>query len=135
MNEITDASSMAVPGLWLMMLKSFGMLCIVLAILAAILFVFKQLTERRKGRINKNLIAHIASFHIGPKEKLMLIDAAGKKLLIGITPQRINTLAEYETAGPEAPLPEGADESFRGILERVNKRPEIAEGDGVKDAE
>lgn len=122
MNEIADASSAAVPGLWLMMLKSFGMLCIVLAFLALILFIFKKMTERKQGRINKNLITHIASFHISPKEKLMLIDAAGKKLLIGITQQTINTLAEFSAADEEKLLNEETNGNFRGIFEKLQEK-------------
>ncbi len=120
MNDVVTASTAVVPGFWMMMLKSIGMLCVVLAILAGLLFLFKLLAERRTGRTSKNHIHLLSSFHISPKEKLMLIDVVGEKLLIGVTQNTINTLAVIDN--PEAF--ESVDEQnnppgFKSILDKL----------------
>ena len=120
MNEMVTASTGAIPGFWVMMLKSIGMLCIVLAVLAGILFIFRQFTERRTGRINKRFISLITSFHLGPKEKLMLVDVLGKKILLGVTQQNINTLAVLDDVGDLAVPDEKPDADFKGVLEKIS---------------
>ncbi len=127
MNEVVTASTTVVPGFWLMMLKSIGMLCIVLAVFAGILFIFRQFSERRSGRINKQFISLIASFHIGPKEKLMLVEVLGKKILLGVTQQSINTLAVLDDAGELKLTEEKPDADFKGVLEKLSWAPEAAD--------
>ncbi len=129
MNEMVTASTAAVPGFWLMMLKSIGMLCVVLAFLAGILFVFRQLTERSSGRINKRFINLIASFHISPKEKLMLVDVVGKKILIGVTQQTINTLAVLDDAGELNTSGEKPEGGFEGVLEKISFSSDSVSGE------
>ena len=129
MNEMVAASTGAVPGFGLMMLKSIGMLCIVLAVLAVVLFIFRQFTERRSGRINKRFINLVTSFHIGPKEKLMLVDVIGKKILLGVTPQSINTLAIIDDDGELNSPDEKPDADFKGVLDKLSWSPEaLSEG-------
>ncbi len=120
MNEMVTATTGTVPGFWLMMLKSIGMLCFVLAVLAGILFIFRQLTERRTGRINKRFINLVTSFHIGPKEKLMLVDVVGKKILLGVTQHSINTLAVLDDSCDLDLVDEKPDSNFKGLLEKIS---------------
>jgi len=120
MNEMVTASTGTIPGFWIMMLKSIGMLCVVLAVLAGILFIFRQFTERRTGRINKRFISLMTSFHLGPKEKLMLVDVLGKKILLGVTQQTINTLAVLDDVGEFDVPEEKPDADFKGVLEKIS---------------
>lgn len=118
MNEVATVSTGAVPGFWLMMMKSIGMLCIVIAVLVGVLYLVKHLTEKRGGSLNKNLIQLLSSFHVSPKEKVMLLDVVGKKILIGVTQQTINCLAVIEDGSIEKP-PVKTGEDFQGILEKT----------------
>ena len=118
MNEVASVSTAAVPGFWLMMLKSMGMLCIVIAVLVGVLFLVRHLTEKRGGKMNKSLIQLLASFHVAPKEKVMLLDVVGKKILIGVTQQTINCLAVIEDDKVATTI-EKPGEDFQGILEKT----------------
>lgn len=129
MNEVAAVSTTAVPSVWLMMLKSFGMLCIVIAVLVGVLFLVKHLTEKRGGKMNKSLIQLLSSFHVAPKEKVMLLDVVGKKILIGVTQQSINCLAIIEDDAMKTP-PESSGSSFQGILEKTS----VSQLSGAEDA-
>lgn len=133
MNEIGSIASGAVPGFWLMMLKSIGMLCVVIAFLVGVLYVIKKFSETRSGRMNKSLIKMLGSFHIGPKERLMLIDVMEKKILIGVTQHSINCLAIIDgTGGMKAPSGE-TESSFEGLMQKFSKSPLPDAEEGVSD--
>lgn len=116
-----------VPDFWLMMLKSIGMLCVVLAALVCLLMVIRRLSSIRSGGEDKKLIRHLASFHISPKERLMLMDVKGKQVLLGVSQTAINTLVTFddddatETASEKVP-----DNLFKGFFNRAYRK-QIAE--------
>lgn len=120
MNEVASVSTVAVPGFWLMMLKSIGMLCIVIALLIGVLFIVRHFTEKRGGKINKSLIQLLASFHVAPKEQVMLLDVMGRKILIGVTQQSINCLAVLDDAGGVKAAEEKPEGDFKGMLEKIS---------------
>ncbi len=125
MNEIASVPTavvptVGVPDFWFMMLKSIGMLCIVIALLIGVLFIFKQITEKRGGKINKNLIKLLSSLHVAPKERVMLLDVMGKKILIGVTQQSINCLAVLDGAGGIEAVEDKPDSGFKEILEKTS---------------
>ncbi len=120
MNEIASVSTAAVPGFWLMMLKSIGMLCIVIAFLIGVLFIFKKITEKQGGKINKNLIKLLSSIHVAPKERVMLLDVMGKKILIGVTQQSINSLAVFDDAGGIEVAEDKPDSHFKEVLDKTS---------------
>lgn len=128
MNEVASVQTVAVPGFWLMMLKSIGMLCIVIALLVGVLFIVRQLTEKRGSKLNKNLIGLLASFHVAPKEKVMLLDVMDRKILIGVTQQSINCLAIFDEADGLKPSDEKTGSGFQGMLETVSQR-QLAESE------
>lgn len=121
MNEIAAGSAVAVPGFWVMMLKSLGMLCVVLAVLIGVLFMIKRLANSRGQGSDKNLIRMLSSFHVTPKERLLLMDVMGKKILIGVTQHNISRLAIFEDS--EVPEAEDTppDSLFKGILTKMSR--------------
>ena len=103
MNPMDTASSAAVmPDLWITMLKSGVMLCIVLAVLFLVLYWMKRFLSGQSGIRGQGIIKQIASLHLAPKEKVVLLDVLGQKILIGITSNSINCLSTIEA---EADLP------------------------------
>ncbi len=120
MNEIASVSTVAVPGFWIMMLKSIGMLCVVIALLLGVLFIIKQVTEKRGGQNNKSLIKLLASFHVAPKERVMLLDVMGRNILIGVTQQTINCLAVLDDGGGIEAPEEKPDSDFKEILDKTS---------------
>jgi len=98
MNPLDTAVPTAVmPDLWMTLLKSGMMLCIVLAVLFGVLYWMKRLLAGQSRFQGQGVIRQIASHHLAPKEKVVLLDVLGEKILIGITSQSISCLAKIES--------------------------------------
>ena len=95
LNGLAEASDMVYqPDLWGAGLKTLAMLCIVLGILILVLFLLKRLSYLKQGRGHGQLIRVLSSYHMTPKERIALIDVAGQKMVIGMTPGSITCLAQ-----------------------------------------
>ncbi len=90
LNAVTPA--VVEPDLWLTLLKSFGMLSLVIGILIVFLYIIKRLSLLGGLPSEKNLIKMLASYNIAPRERIVLMDVLGEKVLLGVTPQNINCL-------------------------------------------
>ncbi|MFH2065747.1 MAG: flagellar biosynthetic protein FliO [Pseudomonadota bacterium] len=98
MNPMDPSTSVAVmPDLWITMLKSGIMLCIVLAVLFLVLYWMKKILSGQSSFRGQGMIRQIASLHLAPKEKVVLLEVLGRKILIGITSNSINCLSTIET--------------------------------------
>jgi flagellar protein FliO/FliZ len=115
------------PDLWGAGIKTLAMLCIVIGILILVLFLVKRFLFLREGPWQGQLIRVLSSYHVTPKERIALIDVAGEKMVIGITPGNITCLAKIDK--PEAlaqiervkPLGRGSG-GFRKVLDIVSRR-------------
>lgn len=94
MNTINaEPQAVLAPDLWLTLLKSVAMLCVVLGILIGLLLLMKRFLDSRGSHAERGIIKVLASYYIAPKERIMLIEVLGERILIGVTPQSINRLA------------------------------------------
>lgn len=62
----------------------------------AIIFVLAYLLK--KTRIVKNSVGKLAvenSLYIGPKQKILLVRAGDRRILVGVTPNSINYMCDY----------------------------------------
>lgn len=100
-----------VPEIWPLVLKTGGALIIIIGILVAILFVAKRFTSL-PGRQEE--IKIIGARHFSPREKLVIVEVFGKKILLGVTPGRIEKIEVFET--PEK-YSKADDKTFRKELE------------------
>lgn len=97
MGELTVTSGMmSQPDLWGTGLKTFAMLCIVVAILILVLFLMKRFFYLKDGLGHGQFIKILSSHHVTPKERIALIDVVGEKIVIGITPESITFLTKIE---------------------------------------
>jgi flagellar protein FliO/FliZ len=124
----------ASPELWATMLKSFGMLLLVLAVLIMVLWLMRRYFTHSGAASQQGVIRMIASLYVAPKERIALVEVLGEKLLLGITPQQISFLARIEDEKDicEARLAEDASAGFfKAILKRklrgADKDPETKE--------
>jgi flagellar protein FliO/FliZ len=130
----------SVPGFWVLMVKTIGGLCLVLGVLVGVLFILKYLTRPgvRPGKKDKNAIRLVSTFYLAPKERLHLMDVMGRKILIGVTAQGINRIAEFDEtyADAEEDTPEeaqpGVRSMFRDILARIGRESVPAEIPAVR---
>lgn len=115
MNEM-EASSLA-PELWLSLIKSAGMLCIVIGIMLGVLYLIKRLSGFKGVAGSDDGIQVISSRYLAAKTKLMIVHVAGEKLLLGVTPQSINLItkitAEEGASLEKEKVPAGFGEMFR----------------------
>lgn len=84
------------PDLWGTGLKTFGMLCIVVAILILVVFLMKRFLYLKDGLGHGQFIKILSSHHVTPKERIALVDVVGEKIVIGITPENITFLTKIE---------------------------------------
>jgi flagellar protein FliO/FliZ len=97
MDGLAETSQiMTQPELWGTGLKTFGMLCIVVAILVVVLFLMKRFFYLKDGFGHGQFIKVLSSHHLTPKERIALIDVVGEKIVIGITPESITFLTKIE---------------------------------------
>lgn len=95
----TSTSVVPEPDMFIMLLKNVGMLGIVLAILILVLFLLKRYSFHGGGRGDQKMIHAVASYHVGPREKILLLDVIGEKILVGVTGQSITPLAVLDKEG------------------------------------
>lgn len=90
-------------------------LVIVLALIFALAWVLRRvrgLRNNQPGQINIK-----ATLSLSMKERVMLIDAAGEHLLIGVSPSGITKLHRFTKPLPESVVPEN---QFSNLLRRLN---------------
>lgn len=88
------------PDLYASFIKMILALGILLALLFAGLFVFKRFTGKKIGIGGQNPgIKVITSAYIGPKKSIVLVDIAGERIVVGITPNHISMLARLGKEG------------------------------------
>lgn len=77
-------------------IKTLGMLFVVLGFLFMVLVLIKKyfIPKRKvKGELSINVLS---SLHISPKERIEVIEVSGQRIVLGITPGRINLLTKLE---------------------------------------
>ncbi|GAB6095896.1 hypothetical protein JCM14469_21490 [Desulfatiferula olefinivorans] len=131
MNEMASTPLVTGSDFWLMILKSMGTLCLVLGLLIGLLYLIKRMTQARSGASGRSMIRLLSSFHLAPKEKVVLLDVMGRKLLIGVTGQSITPLAEFSAEtwdeGAEADAHPEQPPLFKHLLARLVRETPVPE--------
>ena len=90
---------------------AFSLLSWLISTLAVMLIIFALAYLLRRSRYftgrsgNLRLISHLA---LGPKERVVELEAGGRRLLLGVTPAQINLLCELDTGDLKAPEDNGS---------------------------
>lgn len=64
----------------------------------------------------------LSSLPLGPRDRLMLVDVAGKQILLGASPGRISTLHVFDEPIADVPAPGAATGDFAQKLQALLKR-------------
>ncbi len=99
-------------------LSSLLSLVFVLALIPVSLWLARRFMAGAPGRSSQGPIRIRASAAVGPRERIMIVEAAGKSLLVGVTAQSMSTLVEFEHA-PEFEETEAA--SFATLLKGMRR--------------
>lgn len=97
--------------IWIAFGRTFSVLLVVLALLIFVFYLIKRFSMIKGSNGADSLIRVLGMHHLSPKEKLVLLDVLGEKILIGVTPNRISSLSTIQT---DKEFPEhGQKEKFR----------------------
>ncbi|MBF0201802.1 MAG: flagellar biosynthetic protein FliO [Desulfamplus sp.] len=72
------------------------MLVFVIALMLLCLYLLKRFSAFKFIHPDQELIKILAVHHFSPREKLVVVDVMGKKLLLGATAHNITTLSQIE---------------------------------------
>ncbi|MBW2107909.1 MAG: flagellar biosynthetic protein FliO [Deltaproteobacteria bacterium] len=98
---------MTESGFWMAGLKTLAMLCVVLGLLILVLLIMRRFLYQRQGCGPGKIIKVISTRHVSPKGRISLIDVAGERFLIGITPETITMLGKVHGNGMLSEVHEG----------------------------
>ncbi len=85
------------PDIWVTFIRTAGMFFIVISLLVLILYLVKRfLGAGGNFKRGRDLIQVISMHHFSPREKVILLEVLDKRILIGVTPGRITTLASFD---------------------------------------
>lgn len=102
MNELLDNTLAASqPDLLGATLKTFATLCIVLGLLILILYLIKRFFYQRNSLSDEKLIRMIASFHLAPKARVVVIEIMGEKMAVGVSQEGIRFLARIDSSAQQ----------------------------------
>ncbi|MDY0131265.1 MAG: flagellar biosynthetic protein FliO [Desulforegulaceae bacterium] len=107
------------PGsinLYAELFKTLGMFAIVLGILGGCLYLVKRFMAKNFSMGDKSEIRLISSFYLGSREKLIIIDADGEKLLIGVTKESITLISKLGKTDKETEKKEENTQEFSKIF-------------------
>ena len=106
------------------------LLRVVLSLAAVVVLIFGAgwLSRRLQGRgmSGGRRIRCVETFAVGARDRLLLLDADGKRLLVGVGPGGMRTLHVYDGAAPTAPdeaTPPAAVPGFAELLARWKRKP------------
>lgn len=99
-------------------LSSLFSLVVVLALIPVSLWFARRFMAGAPGKAGQGPIRIRASAAVGPRERIVIVEAAGKCLLVGVTGQSMNTLAELENL-PE--LEDAEAPAFASLLNGIRR--------------
>ena len=106
-----------VPDVGMLVLKSGGMLLVVLAVLMGFVFLLKRYSGMRH-LAGQGAVTVRGSYHLGPKERIMLVDVEGVRLLLGVTPSGIQTLHTFGAVEENQEVEEKSPSFFETLFRR-----------------
>ena len=109
---LCPASALAAPSA----LAASGQMLVSLALVVALIGGLFLLLKRMQSRPGLGgSIRALAALNLGARERVVLLEVAGRQLLIGIAPGRVQTLLVFGDSG-DSPLPEAQNKSFAARL-------------------
>lgn len=105
------------PDVWVLALKSAGMLLVVMAVLIGFVFLLRRMTAMRQ-LAGHGIVTVRGTYHLGPKERIMLVDVEGVRLLLGVTPSGIRTLHTFGKVEENGEAEEKSPSFFEALFRR-----------------
>ncbi len=116
------ATTSSAPDLWFTLMKTVAMLSLVLGVLIGVLYLLKRVLNRRQGVGTAGIIRMVASFYLAPRQRVVLLEVAGEKVLIGVSAQHITWLSKIGAPVQPQDSTSEAPEGFLAALGKVNRK-------------
>lgn len=84
-------------------------LALIIALVIGLGLLVKRLNQGSLSGAGE--IKVVASTYLGPKEKILLLEVRGRQVLVGVNPQSINALCQFDSDGTRS-----AQSSFSTVL-------------------
>ncbi|GLS24743.1 flagellar biosynthetic protein FliO [Marinibactrum halimedae] len=98
-----------------------GSLLFILMLIAALAYAMKRF--QKFSNVGSNQLQVLEQLPLGVKEKVILIEACGKPILLGITANNINTLHVFDDSSDQAPLEKEVDNECVGSNKTSQDKP------------
>ena len=108
-----------------------GSFLLVIAMLLALLHLLRRLRGATPGRARHKVIRVLESQSLGPRQRVVLIQAHDRQLLLGLSPSEVSLLATFddeseatEPAPPSERRPSTATpgKMLQGLLEQIRQQ-------------
>ena len=97
LNSGLTAEMSNLPGLSDMIIQiGFSLLIVAVLIIALVFFLKNFVYKRRGAQISDGLIRVIDTVYIAPKKSIQIIKALNRILIVGVTENQMQTLAEFK---------------------------------------
>ncbi|MFJ4344787.1 flagellar biosynthetic protein FliO [Pseudomonas sp. NPDC089401] len=118
-NPLTVPASLGVPADNLVGLGVLGKTALALGVVMACVLLFGWLASRIGARPSSaaRLVQVVASTRVGQREKVVVVDVQGRRLVLGVTAQQVTCLSDLEApaADPQAVV----ETAGRGFAQRL----------------
>jgi flagellar protein FliO/FliZ len=105
-----ESATTDLGGSLLQLVLGFG---VVLALLFATLWLLKKISLPRGG--SGNMIRVVSAAAVGPRERVVLVDVGGKRLVLGVAPGQVSLL-DTQVSPTAAPTDTAAREPIEGVV-------------------
>ncbi len=117
LNDMNDFMPIATEDWATTMLTLVLSLLFVLLLIYLIAYLYNRFFSGRFPSMQGSVrIKQVSSFHVGPKQKVVILDMNNRKFACGVTPSSINLIAE---------LQDETDQSFLHVLQTDEKNDQI----------
>ena len=77
---------------WMMLLRAVGSLALVIGLIFALAWAAKKYWRPERWAAQVGAIKILQSLNVGPKTRLMIVEVDGKRLLLGVGSESVNSL-------------------------------------------
>lgn len=88
----------------------FGSFALVIALIAGLFWLLNALNGRRLGQPAERALAIAATLSIGPRQRLVLVRARNREILLGVSLQQISRLGSWPAPGGAADTGQAASQ-------------------------
>ncbi len=100
---------------------------VVIMLIYALVYLLRKITLRGSGK-TAGCIKQIGSYPLGQRSRITVVEIAGRTFLLGVTPQQVSMIAEFDPEEIEEPVEPSRITSFMEHLQRFSRNSKGAKG-------